>query len=165
MRFAHLFLCAVGTAGVISATVVHSRAQLSVDTATILISHLERPIGREAYEMHSDGGDLVISDDLDLVDRGVPLRVNSSYRLAPDFTPSRFRVTGKTYRFVNVDTDVAVRGAGYFRQLRACGVTVRKTIDTLIATRCILEGWPLLFSDRDFEPFVQHCGLKSAMDL
>jgi predicted nucleic acid-binding protein len=46
--------------------------------------------------------------------------------------------------------------------LRAEGVTVRKTIDCLIATRCILGGYALLYSDRDFDPFVQRLGLQSA---
>jgi predicted nucleic acid-binding protein len=41
-------------------------------------------------------------------------------------------------------------------------VTIRKTIDTLIATRCIESDYSLLFSDRDFEPFVEHLGLRSA---
>lgn len=58
---------------------------------------------------------------------------------------------------------VAVEAAQNFRRLRARGITVRKTIDTLIATRCILDGLPLLFSDRDFEPFVAHLGLVPAL--
>lgn len=58
--------------------------------------------------------------------------------------------------------DVAIQAARNFRTLRAMGVTVRKTIDTLIATRCILDGHALLYSDRDFQPFVQHLGLVSA---
>jgi predicted nucleic acid-binding protein len=57
---------------------------------------------------------------------------------------------------------VAVQAARNFRTLRALGVTVRKTIDTLIATRCIMDRHELLFSDRDFDPFVQHLGLISA---
>jgi predicted nucleic acid-binding protein len=40
------------------------------------------------------------------------------------------------------------------------GVTVRKTIDTLIATRCIESGYDLLHNDRDFDPFAQHLGLR-----
>jgi len=59
--------------------------------------------------------------------------------------------------------DIAVRAARNFRTLRAQGVTVRKTIDTLIATRCIQDGYALLYSDRDFDPFVEHLGLASAM--
>lgn len=58
---------------------------------------------------------------------------------------------------------VAVQAARHYRHLRSLGITVRKTIDTLIATRCILDDLPLLFSDRDFEPFVAHLGLRDAM--
>ncbi len=59
--------------------------------------------------------------------------------------------------------DIAVQAARNFRTLRARGGTVRKTIDTLIATRCIQDGYALLYSDRDFDPFVEHLGLQSAM--
>jgi predicted nucleic acid-binding protein len=58
---------------------------------------------------------------------------------------------------------VALEAARNFRRLRARGITVRKTIDTLIATRCILDGLQLLHTDRDFDPFVQHLSLVSAM--
>lgn len=58
---------------------------------------------------------------------------------------------------------IAVQAARNFRLLRARGITVRKTIDTLIATRCIEDGLSLLYSDRDFEPFAEHLGLISAM--
>lgn len=59
--------------------------------------------------------------------------------------------------------DIAIAAASNFRSLRARGITVRKTIDTLIATRCIIDGHSLLYSDRDFDPFVEHLGLVSAM--
>ncbi|MEA3043204.1 MAG: hypothetical protein QOJ53_2480 [Sphingomonadales bacterium] len=62
------------------------------------------------------------------------------------------------------DGDIAIEAARNFRRLRARGITIRKTIDTLIATRCIADGLPLLYSDRDFDPFVEHLGLRSAMD-
>ena len=58
--------------------------------------------------------------------------------------------------------DIAIQAAKNFRLLRALGVTVRKTIDTVIATRCIESDFKLLYSDRDFNPFVQHLGLRSA---
>ena len=61
------------------------------------------------------------------------------------------------------DHAVAIAAARNYRILRARGITIRKTIDTLIATRCILDGLPLLYSDRDFDPFVEHLGLMSAM--
>jgi len=59
--------------------------------------------------------------------------------------------------------DIATQAAGHYRTLRDKGITVRKTIDTLIATRCIRDHIPLLFEDRDFVPFVDHLGLRSAM--
>jgi predicted nucleic acid-binding protein len=61
--------------------------------------------------------------------------------------------------------DGAILAARNFRRLRVLGVTVRKTIDTLIATRCIEDGLPLLYSDRDFDPFVRHLGLAAALPV
>jgi predicted nucleic acid-binding protein len=61
-----------------------------------------------------------------------------------------------------VGEDVALQAAKNFRKLRALGITIRKTIDTLIATSCIEKDLSLLYSDRDFDPFVQHLGLRSA---
>jgi len=48
---------------------------------------------------------------------------------------------------------VAIEAARNYRRLRALGLTVRKTIDTVIATRCIVDKLELLHSDRDFDPF------------
>ncbi len=59
--------------------------------------------------------------------------------------------------------DTALAAARNFRTLRTLGITVRKTIDTLIATCCIEHDFALLYSDRDFEPFVAHLGLRSAL--
>jgi len=59
--------------------------------------------------------------------------------------------------------DIAIQAAKNFRVLRAQGITVRKTIDTVIATRCIESGLSLLYSDKDFDPFVEHLGLRSAL--
>jgi len=57
--------------------------------------------------------------------------------------------------------DIAIQAAKNFRALHSRGVTVHKTIDTVIATRCIQSGYTLLHSDTDFAPFVKHLGLKS----
>jgi predicted nucleic acid-binding protein len=56
--------------------------------------------------------------------------------------------------------ELAIEAAKNFRKLRALGFTVRKTIDTVIATRCIMDGLELLHSDRDFDPFEKHLGLR-----
>jgi hypothetical protein len=37
---------------------------------------------------------------------------------------------------------------------------VRKTIDVMIATYCILHGLELLHADRDFDAMEQHLGLQ-----
>jgi predicted nucleic acid-binding protein len=55
---------------------------------------------------------------------------------------------------------IAIAAARNHRALRACGVTVRATIDTIIATFCIVEGHELLHGDRDFDPFERHLGLR-----
>jgi len=55
---------------------------------------------------------------------------------------------------------IAIQAARNFRVLRKLGITVRKTIDTVIATRCIASGYDLLHDDRDFDPFVKHLGLR-----
>jgi predicted nucleic acid-binding protein len=56
--------------------------------------------------------------------------------------------------------EIAIQAARNSRALRKLGVTVRKTIDTVIATRCIESRYRLLHSDRDFDPFAQHLGLR-----
>jgi predicted nucleic acid-binding protein len=57
--------------------------------------------------------------------------------------------------------DMAIKAAKNHRTLRSRGVTVRKTVDTIIATRCIEDQLTLLHCDRDFDPFVEHLGLRS----
>jgi predicted nucleic acid-binding protein len=56
--------------------------------------------------------------------------------------------------------EIAIQAAKNFRALRRRGVTVRKTIDTVIATRCIEGGYDLLHNDRDFDAFAKHLGLR-----
>lgn len=59
-----------------------------------------------------------------------------------------------------VGRESALLAADYYRGLRKRGVTVRKTIDVLIGAYCIRNGHALLHSDRDFDPMVQHLGLR-----
>jgi predicted nucleic acid-binding protein len=58
---------------------------------------------------------------------------------------------------------IATQAARNFRALRLLGVTVRSTIDTGIATRCIEDGYDLLHSGRDFDPFARHLGLRTVI--
>ena len=55
---------------------------------------------------------------------------------------------------------MAVESAENYRKLRARGITIRKTIDCIIATFCIRNGFALLHKDRDFDPFEAHLGLQ-----
>jgi predicted nucleic acid-binding protein len=55
--------------------------------------------------------------------------------------------------------DLALEAADHYRALRRRGVTVRKTIDLLIGTYCIVRNCVLLHSDRDFDPMARYLGL------
>jgi hypothetical protein len=56
--------------------------------------------------------------------------------------------------------ELAIASANNYRYLRKRGVTIRTTIDCLIATFCIQNGHTLLHNDHDFDPFEQHLGLQ-----
>jgi predicted nucleic acid-binding protein len=60
-----------------------------------------------------------------------------------------------------VDERIAKLAAEYYRRLRRQRITVRKTIDLLIAARCLDKDWWLLHNDRDFEPLREHLGLRT----
>ena len=56
--------------------------------------------------------------------------------------------------------EMAINAAQNFRRLRKKGITIRKTIDVLIATFCIEYGFELLHNDRDFDPMEEILGLR-----
>lgn len=115
-------------------------------TATPQAEKLESLLGTEPIAT----GDLILTEVL------------QGFVSGRDFNQARKLLTS----LVVVDLagqDIAIQAAKNFRALRALGVSVRKTIDTVIATRCIESGLPLLYSDRDFDPFVEHLGLRSAL--
>ncbi len=56
---------------------------------------------------------------------------------------------------------IVIKSVENYRFLRKKGVTVRKTIDVIIATACLEYDFTLLHADRDFIPFVNHFGLKT----
>ena len=102
------------------------------------------------------GSEPVVTGDLVLAE------VLQGFDSEEDFNQARKLLTS----FLVVDLagqDIAIQAARNFRALRSLGITVRKTIDTVIATRCIVSGLTLLYSDRDFDPFVRHLGLRSAL--
>ena len=58
---------------------------------------------------------------------------------------------------------VALQSAQNYRKLRKTGIMVRKTIDVIIATFCIIEGLTLLHDDRDFDPIASRFPLKTVV--
>jgi predicted nucleic acid-binding protein len=76
----------------------------------------------------------------------------------PDFR----RVRRELSRFALFQTggeELAVASAQNYRLLRVRGYAIRKTIDCLIASFCLLDGHSLLHRDRDFDAFEHHLGL------
>jgi len=76
-----------------------------------------------------------------------------------DFQIARQLMESLEYRDL-VGRDVAIAAAQNYRILRKKGITVRKTIDVLIATFCIENGFDLIHNDRDFDPMEHVLGLK-----
>jgi predicted nucleic acid-binding protein len=56
--------------------------------------------------------------------------------------------------------DNAIQAAQNYRRLRKNGITVRKTINVIIATFCIENGFELIHNDRDFDPMEEYLGLR-----
>ena len=93
-------------------------------------------------------GDLIITEVLQ------GFREDKDYKVAKDVLTSLtvFELLGE---------NLAIKSANNFRKLRKKGITVRKTADVIIATFCIENKIPLLFSDKDFIPFVNNLKLRS----
>ena len=70
------------------------------------------------------------------------------------------RLLGRLELIVLGGEDIVVEAAKNYRRLRTLGITVRGTIDVVLATRCILGGHQLLHNDRDFDAFERHLGLR-----
>lgn len=85
-------------------------AQSPADSATIIVSLLERPVGNERYTVQPNGAGYRLTSSLDLVERGTPLTLSSTLDLAGDLTPTSYRAKGKSYRFVDVDAAVEIAG-------------------------------------------------------
>ncbi len=101
------------------------------------------------------GRELVVIGDLILTE------VLQGFRSDRDFKKARQLLDTLTLREM-LGKRLAVKSAQNYRKLRQKGVTVKKTIDIIIATFCIEHKLPLLHSDKDFEPMAKHLGLKSA---
>lgn len=95
----------------------------------------------------------ILIGDLILVD------VLQGFRDDSDFEQAR-RLLGKYIQVQIVNHALALQSARNYRLLRRKGVTVRKTIDSLIATYCIENEHDLLHNDNDYDGYEKHLGLK-----
>lgn len=100
------------------------------------------------------GSDLLLTGDIILAE------VLQGFRDDRDFRRAKRALDALEFRAM-LGRDIALNSAANYRALRAQGVTVRKTIDMLIATFCIENGHELLHADRDFDPIEQHLGLRT----
>jgi predicted nucleic acid-binding protein len=92
-------------------------------------------------------GDLILSETL------------QGFRSDTDFERAR-QALAQLVQAPMLNRHLAIQSARNFRALRKMGITVRKTIDCLIATYCIENDLELLHNDRDFDPFEAHLRLK-----
>ena len=95
----------------------------------------------------------VATGDLIIVEFLQGFREDKQFQEAKDLVDSL-----EYYDFVG--REIAISAAQNFRKLRKKGITIRKTIDILIATFCIEYGFELLHNDRDFDPMEEVLGLR-----
>ena len=107
------------------------------------VEWLDKNLGIEGFVV----GDLILAEVL----RG--------FKEDRGFREAR-RMLGRLEQLTLGGEELAVEAASNFRRLRARGITVRGTVDVIIATRCLADGLRLLHSDWDFDPFEQHLGLR-----
>ena len=85
--------------------------------------------------------------------------VLQGFRTEKDFRKAEQLLSGLPY-FDMLGRELAIKSARNYRRLRRQGVTVRKTIDVMIATFCIEHDFQLLHDDRDFDAMADVLGLK-----
>lgn len=113
--------------------------------ANIQTDKLDQLLGKEPVAV----GDLILTEVLQ------GFRHDKDYRIAKS-------LFSDVEVFDMLGRDIAIKSADNFRALRKQGITIRKTADVIIATFCIERDLPLLFSDKDFKPFVNHMSLIEA---
>jgi len=88
--------------------------------------------------------------------------VLQGFRIDREFRQARRLLLSLTVLNI-LNIDIALKSATNYRELRKKGITVRQTVDTIIATYCVEHKLPLLHSDRDFQPFHDHLKLQDAL--
>lgn len=107
----------------------------------------------------TDRLDSLLATDLLGISDLMLVEVLQGFTNESDFNKAR-QLFSKVQQVQIGGVELAIQAARNFRVLRGLGITVRKTIDTLIATYCIENDLALLHSDRDFDVFTKHLSLK-----
>lgn len=115
-------------------------------TITPQTERLDSLLGQEPVGL----GDLTLAEVL------------KGFRLDKDYRTAKGLLTSLTI-YDLLGKNLAIRSADNYRVLRKRGITIRKTADVIIATFCIENGFALLYSDKDFVPFVDYLDLRSAL--
>ena len=118
-----------------------------IDYVNGVITPQTDALDKELQEGNVATGDLIITEFL------------QGFRTKGDVTAAQSIMNSLTY-FDLVGKEIAFLAAQNYRVLQSKGVTVRKTIDSIIATCCIEYDLSLLHNERDFTPFAEHLGLK-----
>jgi predicted nucleic acid-binding protein len=100
----------------------------------------------------------LINDEVAIGDL-ILLEILQGFRSNKDYETAKAHLLA-LYQFSMLSPDIALKAAENYRILRKKGITIRKTADVIIATFCISNRIPLLFSDRDFIPFTKHLKLQ-----
>jgi predicted nucleic acid-binding protein len=128
---------------------------LTLVDSSVWVDYFRGSITRQTNQL-----DQLLGNELLLIGDLILAEVLQGFTHDRDFNEAKKLLTALTVVEIG-GQELAIQAARNFRKLRAKGVSIRKTIDTLIATYCIERGYDLLHSDRDFEPFVKHLGLKA----
>ena len=115
------------------------------------------------WSAETDGLDSLLGKEPVGLGDVVLVEVLQGFRSDQDYKIAKDLLTALTV-FTIGGQEIAIKSADNFRLLRKKGITVRKTIDVLIATFCISKNLPLLHSDKDFESFHQHLKLDNALE-
>ena len=127
-------------------------SKIVVDTSIWIDFFNERHTIRTKTLKELFGMDLLGTGDIILTEVLRGFKTDRGFRAAKQRLSSLFV-------FDMLGYENAIRSAENYRFLRKRGITVRATADVIIASFCIANGHSLLFSDADFEPFVEHLGL------
>jgi predicted nucleic acid-binding protein len=121
--------------------------------SSVWIDYFNGRVTAETDALHKVSKALIVVGDL------ITVEVLQGFPLERDFRIAQRVLAALEFRRM-CSRAIAVAAARNYRALRARGVTPRSSIDTIIASFCIVEGHELLHSDRDFNPFERHLGLR-----